>query len=256
MKWGEMAHSEASRYFRHMATRQELGRTEPAASIPAEAPHDGELRAMFLDQDAQRGAARDCSDVWPRIRAGEFVVVDSFSTSERAYLALGHTAGDADVQRIRPRQWEILERILLGQVQKVVALELDAAASTIATSSKATLRAIGIKARVSNVPPLLSMLVHAAYQQLPGGVVRKTVLEHGAVHYCVLSIPLKTPALAERLSPAEHVVALMRIEGHSLAEIATVRRTSSRTVANQLSMAFRRLGISGRSGLVEYFVHA
>jgi len=202
--------------------------------------------------DHERGAARVHGNIWQSLRAGDLSVVDGFSTQERSYLLLAQRASHA--ARVAPRHWNILERVLLGQSQKVIAIDLDVAVSTVAGSAKAALRAVGIETRVSNVPPLLCMLAHASLKQHPFDSIRATCLEYGGTDYHVLSIALKNSLFIERLSPAEQIVVLMRIEGRSLADIATRRRTSRHTVANQLGAAFRRLGLSGRSSLVEYFL--
>jgi hypothetical protein len=44
------------------------------------------------------------------------------------------------------------------------------------------------------------------------------------------------------------------LEGRNYLEIAKKRGTSTRTVANQLAAAFRRLGVSGRASLLNHIV--
>jgi len=56
-----------------------------------------------------------------------------------------------------------------------------------------------------------------------------------------------------RLSSSEFAVASLLVEGHCYADIARQRSTSTRTVANQLSAAFRRLHVSGRSEMILRF---
>jgi DNA-binding CsgD family transcriptional regulator len=52
------------------------------------------------------------------------------------------------------------------------------------------------------------------------------------------------------VSPAEYAVIRLLIEGKSYDEMADLRRTSKRTVANQLASAFHRIGVSGRAELL------
>lgn len=234
---------------RNQSLRPDEARTELQKPL---VPRAGPLRDMAIRCDHERGVARVFGNIWQRLRAGDLSVVDGFSTEDRSYLVLAQRASHA--ARVAPRHWNILERVLLGQSQKVIAIDLDVAVSTVAGSAKTALRALGVKTRVSNVPPLLCMLVHASLKQHPVDSIRATHLESGGTEYHVLSIALKNSLLIERLSPAEQIVVLMRIEGRSLADIATCRRTSRHTVANQLGAAFRRLGLSGRSSLVEYFL--
>jgi DNA-binding CsgD family transcriptional regulator len=76
------------------------------------------------------------------------------------------------------------------------------------------------------------------------------VLHDGDVSYQVIGIERPDSRLVSRLTPAEFLVARLLIEGKSHAEIAAQRRTTLRTVANQLATAFHRLGVSGRLGLI------
>lgn len=49
------------------------------------------------------------------------------------------------------------------------------------------------------------------------------------------------------LTAAEREVTALLLEGASNAEIAATRRTSERTVANQVASILRKLGVAGRS---------
>jgi DNA-binding CsgD family transcriptional regulator len=53
------------------------------------------------------------------------------------------------------------------------------------------------------------------------------------------------------LPAAELAVIRQLVEGHSYAEIAAERGTSTRTIANQITAVFRRLRVSGRNELVQ-----
>ena len=62
----------------------------------------------------------------------------------------------------------------------------------------------------------------------------------------MLSVALPDAELRCRLSKAELTVAHALIQGKSHAEICAERGTSPRTIANQLSSIYRKLGVSGR----------
>jgi DNA-binding CsgD family transcriptional regulator len=64
----------------------------------------------------------------------------------------------------------------------------------------------------------------------------------------VLSFALTGPA--ETLTPVESEVATYILAGRSNAEIARLRGTSVRTVANQVANLFRKLGVSSRLELL------
>jgi DNA-binding CsgD family transcriptional regulator len=62
----------------------------------------------------------------------------------------------------------------------------------------------------------------------------------------VVSVPSLTLSLPEGLTEAERSVAALVLEGRSNREVAALRGTSVRTVANQLGGIFRKLGVTGR----------
>ena len=68
----------------------------------------------------------------------------------------------------------------------------------------------------------------------------------GGEEVAIFSYPLARPALPASLSPAEGAVALALLEGLSNGDIARARKTSARTVANQVASIFRKLGLSSR----------
>ncbi len=64
--------------------------------------------------------------------------------------------------------------------------------------------------------------------------------------FVVASFPVDAPA---GLSPAEREVAGLAARGLSNRRIAAQRRTAERTVANQLSSIYRKLGVASRREL-------
>src|SRR5205814_7347921 len=60
---------------------------------------------------------------------------------------------------------------------------------------------------------------------------------------------LSTSLLA-RLTEAERAVALLVVDGRTNAEIGRTRNASPRTIANQVSSLFRKLGVHGRCELI------
>jgi DNA-binding NarL/FixJ family response regulator len=62
----------------------------------------------------------------------------------------------------------------------------------------------------------------------------------------VVSTPLSAERVIEKLTRAESDVARLAGEGLSNDAIAARRRTSTRTVANQLAMIFKKLSVTSR----------
>jgi DNA-binding NarL/FixJ family response regulator len=213
------------------------------------APEDFLRYAAADDGD---GAAVDCASIWRDLVAGRTLITHAFHRQNRAFFAIRRHDGVRS--RLTVRNLGILQRILLGADQKVVAYDLRFSNSTITTALKQALEAIGLRCNPSKVPALLVMLAHSAQGDNQRGQWRLAELDSAGSRYQLLSAPVTEPNFARTLSPAVRAVVQMRIEGNSHAEIAARRRTSRRTVANQLAAAFQRLGVSGRSDLVELLV--
>ena len=96
----------------------------------------------------------------------------------------------------------------------------------------------------------LAMFVRAAKDAATGKFVCQDGFTRLGVGCHIYSAPL--PRLDGLLPPAVREVVQLHAEGRTHAEIAAQRSTSKRTVANQLSAAFQKLGVSGRPGLLEY----
>lgn len=77
-----------------------------------------------------------------------------------------------------------------------------------------------------------------------------TIVRIGDEELAVLSVPVVTPSWPRELTPAELEVARLLLEGHSNAEIARLRRTAQRTVANQIARIFEKLGVGSRAELL------
>jgi DNA-binding CsgD family transcriptional regulator len=221
-------------------------------SSPPQASYWAELlRWSAISADQMSAVESSLSAVWKALTSGECRVEDSFLTEERCYLILKRRTGAAGAVWQRPcaRRVHILERMLLEGNQKGVGIDLGLAPSTVALLTKQCLRSLGLACTASRVPPQVVMAVHAARcaQRYPA---RSSELHDVDASYQVISVERPESRLASLLTPAEFLVARLLIEGKSHAEIAARRRTTLRTVANQLGTAFHRLGVSGRLGLI------
>ncbi|MBK7582617.1 MAG: hypothetical protein IPI67_20760 [Myxococcales bacterium] len=70
----------------------------------------------------------------------------------------------------------------------------------------------------------------------------------GGARHLLIRLPVPAVPLSS-LTPSERAVVLLVLEGASNRDIATARQTSQRTVANQLSSAYGKLGVRSRSEL-------
>jgi DNA-binding NarL/FixJ family response regulator len=87
--------------------------------------------------------------------------------------------------------------------------------------------------------------LHADALPMPAGLTASS-FHVGKLELAILSFPVEREFVAPELSRAELDVVLGAIEGLSNSRIARQRRTSVRTVVNQLASAYRKLGISSR----------
>jgi DNA-binding NarL/FixJ family response regulator len=80
--------------------------------------------------------------------------------------------------------------------------------------------------------------------------LRATRMNIGGEDVAVLSFQLPPPTLPASLSAAERIVALGMLQGLSNSAIARARKTSVRTVANQVASLFQKLGVRSRAEAV------
>ena len=161
-----------------------------------------------------------------------------------------HRVSGAQGARLTTRDTEILERALLEGVRKSVAVDFGLCPSSIAEILRRCFVFMGLSCWPSRIPLLLVMAAHAKHA--PDSQRSAKLILAQNQHFLRQSISVARPdnELAEWLSPAEYAVTRLLIEGKSYQEMAKLRATSKRTVANQLASAFHRLGISGRAELM------
>jgi len=212
------------------------------------------LRFRAVCADAGSDQRRDLGELWADFVGGRVVVADEFCTDDRWCMALSRPAERALDRRLEPRRVEVLERILLGKGQKSLAVELNVAPSTVTLIASDCLKAMGLDCSSSRVPLLLVMAAHAWRARTDYKEARASEVAHDGAAYEVISVPRPEARLASRLSPAECAVARLLLEGRRHSEIAVLRQTSERTVANQLAAAFHKLNVSGRAELICHLV--
>ncbi len=79
---------------------------------------------------------------------------------------------------------------------------------------------------------------------------RVTRFRMGGTQFLTMSVPSGAPRVGFPLTPAERQVVALLIEGKTNAQIARARRTSARTVANQLASIFKKLSVGSRAELI------
>jgi len=224
----------------------------PENSQRASAPPTQRLReyaiAVAQGNEPSEGRQRvDLSRVWLDLVEGRTRVESGFCVGGQAYMILS-AVNDVAVP-LPARAAFILKSTLMGERQKVRAYDCACSPSSIATLLKATLETLGLCCSFSRAPLLLAMLAHAAGRPSAAEGTLATFL-HADEQYLLVGAQLPGGSLSSRLPPAVEEVVRLRLAGSTHAEIAVLRKTSLRTVANQLATASQRLGVSGRFELV------
>jgi DNA-binding NarL/FixJ family response regulator len=192
----------------------------------------------------------DLAALWRDAMDGRLTLRFAGRASGRAYVLLEATgspcAPDHGLGRV---ETAVLVRVLCGEQQKLVALELGIACST---ASKWFTQALS-KLRLSGGPIPLPLVIAAqswACGRQPPVDARSATLTHDDSEMVLLSVPLPRVVDDLRLTGAELEVARLLIEGATRREIAAERATSQQTVACQLRNIFSKLQVSGRNALI------
>lgn len=195
------------------------------------------------------GTEVDLALCWRELLGGVVAVRGSFFNDSRCGLLLGGTGQERSVP-IVGRRLQILESVLSGEGQNCIAIDMDLAPSTVALHARQALESLGVSGRPSRAHPLLMLMASAHARRLVvSGSLRLLPSDQGELR--VIEVPRPGRRLGESLPAAERAVVNLLVEGHRYVEIATMRQTAVRTVANQIAAVFRRLNVSGRSELIQ-----
>jgi DNA-binding NarL/FixJ family response regulator len=213
------------------------------------------MKRHLSDANPRRTQALQLATLWQELVAGTQRIHAAFHSDERFFIALEEQSPKVAATRPSADRFAILERVLLGESQKSIALELGVAISTVSLACHACLSAIGARCAGARAPMILVMVVHAAhgFECASGRLLRDHDPDAGRT---VLSVERPDRELDARLSGAERQIARFLVEGYSYTQIARLRNTSQRTVANQVSAIFCKLGVSGRAELLALLVRA
>jgi DNA-binding NarL/FixJ family response regulator len=185
---------------------------------------------------------------WEELVGGQLRIEGERSTHDRLHLVTREEPSPHGGAILNPVQASTLLGVLCGGRQKVVAMDLVAAVSTVSFRVKRALRRLNLSERIV---PLPLVVVAQSFAGLidPRGARREQFVEEGA-GYVVLSVARPDMRRAPGLSAAERDVARLLIEGLSYAEIARQRGSSIHTVATQRWRVFSVLRVSGRYDLI------
>ena len=209
------------------------------------------LRLAAVAADASATTEIGLALLWRQLARGTSRVVDGFLSQDRCYLVLSLKTEGAEATPIEARRMDILEAVLNAARQKNVAIDLDLAPSTVAMSARLALKSLGVNSKPSRAHPLLMLAVWAVNESAATFARYSTLVARDDRELSVIAVPRPDRCLGAELPSAELAVIRCLVEGLSHGEIARLRGTSTRTIANQIGAVFRRLHVSGRNELVQ-----
>ena len=144
--------------------------------------------------------------------------------------------------KLSARERCVIERLIGGSSQKTVSYDLGVALTTVSVHLRVALDKLGIRLWEHAVLAGSIILSGDAVDNSGGALGDDATLAVAKVGLC--------PRALSELTSAEREVALLVLDGLTNAEIGVQRKTSPRTVANQVAAVFRKLGVHGRLELI------
>jgi DNA-binding NarL/FixJ family response regulator len=139
--------------------------------------------------------------------------------------------------RLGRRELLVLSAAERGAANKLVAIEQSLACSTVSESLQVAIGKLGFASRAEFLKVMAC---------LRNGREGSGLRVLGDAQLCWVVLPVEALGLDPRLTSAERQVVAGVLNGRTNAAIASARRTSRRTVANQLASIYRKLGVSSR----------
>lgn len=174
---------------------------------------------------------------------GRWSLVDYWDSDGRRFFAAHPNAPSFhDPRRLREREIAALALSIEGAAPKEVAYALGISASNARAVIASGVRKLRLKSRAD----LRRLAIEDAR------VHEVELAQHMKIH--VLDVSPRTAKLGLGvLTPSELAVARLAAAGRSNAQIATARRASPRTIANQMAAILRKLQLRSRIELAAYF---
>jgi DNA-binding NarL/FixJ family response regulator len=187
------------------------------------------------------------SDVWDELVHGVLHLSGSCTLGDRVYLAAPAPSASASAP-LTTREADVMGRILCGERVKVVAVGLSLPPATVMHDCLTASHKLGGNTDPAPLPLVLAALSASGVRFACDA--RYTRFKHGGRIGTLLSIRRPDLRGVEGLGRAEQDVAALFLEGCSRVEIARQRRSSARTVADQIHAIYKALHVSGRYAVI------
>jgi DNA-binding NarL/FixJ family response regulator len=188
--------------------------------------------AIAQDRVTEKREPHRQQTLWERLLSGHWSVLDVFSVRGIRYAIAYKNPDGAAFRALAERDRAVLELALAGHSGKWIALELQLSESTIARALHRARHRLGVADTTA-----LMRIRNALFESLEGLAI--------GVDIAMTRLTPVAPSAAV-LSDAERAVAVGMLDGKRAAAIARERRTSIRTVANQIANIYRKLGVASR----------
>jgi DNA-binding NarL/FixJ family response regulator len=211
---------------------------EHGSDPPSEALH-ALLRQAVLRREQQR-VHNDDTEIWPALVAGEWTIIDRFEPGGQRWVVVHHNApSSVPFRALSTLELQALEMALDGVAGKVIACDLRVSEATASRLVTRSLHRLGLRS-----------LTEAAELREAAAMQFRLESRGAAVELAAVAVrpPLGDPASS--LTTAERAVLACVLEGQSDHQIAEARRTSPRTIANQIGQLFAKLGVRSRRELI------
>lgn len=179
-------------------------------------------------------------DAWTPLVEGRWSLVERLESDGRRFVVVHENAPDLpDPRALTARERAVVQLVALGDSNKHVAYELGLPLGTVAHALHSGARKLGVRSRAE--------LVRHVRLLLSGSVERV----EANPSLLLLAEPRRerAPAPLSALSAAERAVALLAARGERSEAIARARGTTLKTVSNQLSHIYAKLGAKSRADL-------
>lgn len=183
---------------------------------------------------------------WSALWSGRLRVASVRDRAGVRAIALAPAHGDG----LSPRQAQVARALACGFAGVDVAAALSIAPSTVGTYAAHAAAKLGLSLRAlglllpSGLLPETPDLARALAGPLPCPCPRGATFDGRTLRF-----PIPAAAVPDGLTAAERLVLRGLLSGRTTAQIARSRKTSPRTVANQISAVYRKLGVAGRREL-------
>jgi DNA-binding CsgD family transcriptional regulator len=203
------------------------------------------LRDAVRDMERARGPMRRrdaerALGLWRGLVAGTWSLVDRWDVDGKRFItAVANAPHNLDPRALSPREGATARLAADGASGKDIAYALGVSPSNARALLAAALAKLGLRSRAE------------LYRWNPSDAAVHVLATEPQIH--ALAIPDRDPAgwkPSANLTSAELEVARLAAAGRTNAEIARKRRTSVRTVANQMAKILRKLGVGSRADIL------